>query len=256
MMFAKPVALNREAHRDLLFRRTGAYDFAAGMHVAPLCAAEFFVAAKEYAIVFVRTSEKHIFPVIVLGLNPQENSFVAADGQWRGRYLPLAVRSYPFAMLASAENNNSQLIIDETYPGFDLTAGTPLFGDGGEPAPELQQKLQQLAAHQQQAAMTHTFVAELERLGLLTERHAQVKFDGDAKFNLNGFMVVDEAKLNALEDADALGLMRSGYYALITAHLMSISNLGLLKSKIHSAGLEQLSKPPTTKKRKTAHAKD
>jgi SapC len=255
MMFAKPVALNREVHRDLLFRRTGAFDFAAAMHVAPLCAAEFFVAAKEYAIVFVRTAEKHAFPVIVLGLNQQENSFVAADGQWRGRYLPLALQSYPFAMLESVENGNSQVIIDETYPGFDLTAGMPLFGDGGEPAPELQQKLRQLSAHQQEVTLTRTFVAQLERLELLTERKAEVQLQGDAKFNLNGFLIVDEAKLNALSDADTLALARSGYSALITAHLMSIGNLGLLTSKSPPAGAEQLSKP-TTKKRKTEHAKN
>jgi hypothetical protein len=256
MMFTKPVALNRNAHRDLLFHPSGAYDFAARMHVAPICTAEFFLAAKEYAIVFVGTAEKRAFPVIVLGLNQEENCFVAGDGQWRGQYLPLAVRSYPFAIVKNADSGHSQVVIDETYPGFDLTAGNPLFVDGGEPGPELQQRLKQLELQQQEVARTWTFMTELERLGLLTERNAHVNSHGNGQFHLNGFLIVDEAKLNALKDPDLLGLMHSGYFALITAHLMSISNLGLLTSKAQSAGAEALVKPTTTRKRKTDHAKD
>jgi hypothetical protein len=232
MMFAKPVPLDRHTHRELLFQPMGGYEFAAGLHVAPLCASEFFPAAKEYAIVFVAGAKDETFPVIVLGLNKDENCFVAADGQWNARYLPLAVRAYPFAAVESADNANLQVLIDESYPGFGDTAGAALFGDTGDPGPELQQRLKFLQAHQQEVNQTRRFGAELVRLGLLTERSAQLRIESNAQFQLHGFSVVDEAKLDALGDAELLKLARHGHLSLITAHLLSISNLGLLAPRL------------------------
>jgi len=231
MMFAKPVALDRQTHRELLFQPMGGFEFAAGLHVAPLCATEFFPAAKEYAIVFVGTKDQP-FPVIVLGLNKDENCFVSADGKWNARYLPLAVRAYPFAAVETAANGNLQVLIDESYPGFGDTAGAALFGDAGEPGPELQQRLNFLQAHQREIQQTRRFGAELARLGLLTERSARLRIEGNSQFELNGFSVVDEAKLDALGDADLLKLVRPGYLSLITAHLLSISNLVLLAPRL------------------------
>jgi hypothetical protein len=228
MMFAKPVALDRQAHRELLFQPMGGYEFAAGLNVAPLCASEFFPAAKEYAIVFVTGPQAEAFPVIVLGLNQGENCFVSLDGRWNARYLPLAVRAYPFAAVESANTGNLQVLIDESYPGFGDTAGAALFGDSGDPGPELQQRLMFLQAHQQEVSQTRRFGAELVRLGLLTERSAQMRVESNAQFQLNGFSVVDEAKLNAVGDAELLQLARRGHLSLITAHLLSLSNLGLL----------------------------
>jgi hypothetical protein len=232
MMFAKPVALDRHTHRELLFQPMGGFEFAAGLHVAPLCASEFFPAAKEYAIVFVAGAQNEAFPVIVLGLNKDENCFVSPEGRWNARYLPLAVRAYPFAAVESAATGNLQVLIDESYPGFGDTAGAALFGDAGEPGPELQQRLKFLQAHQQEVSRTRRFGAELVRLGLLTERSAQLRLESDAHFQLNGFSVVDEAKLDALGDAELLNLARHGHLSLITAHLLSISNLGLLAPRL------------------------
>jgi hypothetical protein len=253
MMFAKPVVLNRETHRELLFQPAGAYGFAAGLHAAPLCASEFFPAAKEYAIVFARAADGSAFPVIVLGLHQDENCFVSSDGQWHARYVPFAVRSYPFTAVESTDTGSLQVVIDESYPGFDATVGTPLFGDTGDPTPELQEKMQFLQAYQREVIQTRRFAAELGRLGLLIERSAQLRAGDSAQFNLNGFWIVDEVRLNALEDADLLRLTRQGHLALITAHLLSISNLGLLPPRIkHSAEAA----PSTTKKKARVHAKE
>jgi hypothetical protein len=232
MMFTKPVALDRQAHRELLFQPMGGYEFAAGLHVAPLCASEFFPAAKEYAIVFARVESDKTFPVIVLGLNEDQNCFVSANGEWNARYLPFAVRAYPFGAVESTDSGNLQVLIDESYPGFGDTAGAALFGDTGDPGPELQRRLKFLQAHQQEVNQTRGFGAELVRLGLLTERSAEMRIEGDAQFQLNGFWVVDEAKLDQLGDEDLLKLARQGYLSLITAHLLSISNLGLLPPRL------------------------
>ncbi len=232
MMFTKPVALDRRAHRELLFQPMGGYEFAAGLHVAPLGASEFFPAAKEYAIVFARVETGKAFPVIVLGLNEGENCFVSSTGEWNARYLPFALRGYPFGAVENTDTGNLQVLIDESYPGFGDTAGAALFGDSGEPGPELQRRLKFLQAHQQEVNQTRGFGAELVRLDLLTERSAEMRIEGDAQFRLDGFWVVDESKLDRLSDEELLKLARHGYLSLITAHLLSISNLGLLPPKM------------------------
>jgi hypothetical protein len=232
MKFDKPVALNRHTHRELRFQRAGGFGFAAGMHAAPLGVSEFFAAAKEYAIVFVITEQGEPKPMVVLGLKPEENLFISRDGEWNARYLPAAVRSYPFAFIETVDRSSLQILIDEAYPGFGMAEGTALFSDAGEPAPELENKLKFLQAHQADIFLTRRLGVELSRLALLTERSAQLRVDADAQFNLNGFWIVDEAKLNALDDVELLRLARAGHLALITAHLLSISNLGLLAPKL------------------------
>jgi hypothetical protein len=254
MKFAKPVALNRNTHRQLRFRPEGGLSFAADLHAAPLGASEFFAAAKEYAIVFVRTGEEAL-PVVVLGWKKDENLFVSEDGRWNARYLPLSIRSYPFASVEAKDSANLHVVIDEAYPGFGDTEGTALFAEGGEPATELQGTLRLLQAQRHDIVQTRRLGAELNGLGLLTERSAQLQVTGGEQFRLNGFCMVDEAKLNALGDADLLRLARQGDLALITAHLMSISNLGLLTPK-SAPGADRTEKPrPAMKKKAAVHAK-
>jgi hypothetical protein len=229
-MFTKPIALNRDTHRQLRFRPIGGFSFASGLHSAPLCASEFYAAAKEYAILFVRLADGGAVPVVALGLKQQENLFVSREGQWNARYLPASMQAYPFAFIENADGDNLQILIDQAYPGFGETQGTALFDDAGDPSPELQQKLKFLQAHHSDRGRTRRLGAELVRLGLLTECSAQLQ--GDARFQLHGFWIVDEAKLAALDDAALLPLARQGHLSLITAHLLSISNLGLLPSKL------------------------
>jgi hypothetical protein len=254
MNFAKPVALNSNTHRQLRFRPSGGFRFAAGDHVAPLGASEFFVAAKEYAIVFVRSGGDAPTPVVVLGLKDHENLFISADGRWNARYVPLSIRSYPFTSVES--DANLQVVIDEGYAGFNETEGTALFADGGEPAPALQGTLNLLTAQRHDIQQTRRLGAEMDRLGLLTERTAELRMAGGERFKINGFSLVDEAKLNALDDAELLNLARQGHLALITAHLLSIGNLGLLATKLPPVVERHEPRALKTKTKAAAHAKN
>ncbi len=254
MNFAKPVALNRNTHRQLRFQPSGGFRFAAGDHAAPLGASEFFVAAKEYAIVFVRSGGDTPLPVVVLGLKDHENLFISADGQWNARYVPLSIRSYPFTSIKS--DANLQVVIDEAYAGFNDSEGTALFADGGEPAAELQSTLKLLTAQRHDIEQTRRLGAELHRLDLLTERTAELRMAGGERFKIDGFSLVDEAKLNALDDAELLNLARQGHLALITAHLLSIGNLALLATKLPPVAQPHEPKAPKTRTKAAAHAKN
>jgi hypothetical protein len=231
MKFDKPAALNRDTHRHLRLRPPGDFAFARALHAAPISVAEFYAVATEYAIVFVRSARGEYLPVVVLGVKPNENLFLSEDGRWQARYVPLSVRAFPFGLAETPDPMRLQVLIDEAYAGFGDAAGSPLFADSGDPAPELESTLERLQAQLQNILQTRTFGAELDRLGLLTERGAELRVAADARLKLAGFWMVDEARLQALDDANLLLLARRGHLSLITAHLLSIGNLDLLARK-------------------------
>ena len=67
--------------------------------------------------------------------------------------------------------------------------------------------------------------------GLLVENRAQVVLkDRRARFR-----VIDEAKLNALDDATVLDWRRKGWLPLVYCHLISISNWSNLVDRVPPA---------------------
>ena len=53
---------------------------------------------------------------------------------------------------------------------------------------------------------------------------------------LQGFSVIDEQKLQQLDDASLLDLARSGLLAWVHAHLMSLRNVSLLADRLAAPG--------------------
>ncbi len=231
-MLTHPIALNRDTHRGFRLRPAADFVYAARLHMAPLCATEFFAASREFPTVFARSDAGVTFPIAVLGLREGQNLYVDAQGRWLGRYVPASVRSYPFGFVEAADER-LQVLVDRDFAGFGPDVeGVRLFDESGEPGPELADKIRFLQAHRNELEQTRVFVAELKRLDLLMERTIELSQDGRQVASLRGLWVVDEARLNPLPDADLLGLARLGYLKLITAHLLSIGNLGPLSGRL------------------------
>src|SRR5262245_49510004 len=66
----------------------------------PLSFTEFSVACRDYPIAFLNAGDAGNFvPMVVLGLETQQNLFVTKDGVWEtSAYVPAYVRRYPFCM--------------------------------------------------------------------------------------------------------------------------------------------------------------
>jgi len=231
-MFSKPVILNKIAHKALRFSAVGGFSFADQFHAIPVCPAEFYQAAKEYPIVFARHAERdEFYPVLITGLKEGQNLLVGPEGQWLARYVPAAIRSYPFTY-HKQDGGEPLVLVDEAYPGFGHDVGISLFTAEGEFSLELKEKLRFLQDHLNQVELGQQFTRRLQELDLLVERTAQFVNNDRSGFMVNGCWVVDEAKLYALRDEDFLPLARQGYLALATAHLLSLSNFTLLAEKL------------------------
>jgi hypothetical protein len=231
MYYEKPVLLDREKHRNRRVLPTGGFGFSRKSNSLYLAAAEFNEACKEYPIVFTRSGNGKVVPVAVLGLREKENLCLDAQDRWVGRYLPAFLRRYPF-VLAEVPGQSLAVCIDEAYPGLSDTEGQALFDEKGQETPFLKQTLEFLTQYQHEYARTEAFCKKLEDNGLLKETNARANLRDGRVFTVNGLLVVDEKKLLELPDATVLALFRSGEMHLITAHLLSLSNIQRLADRL------------------------
>lgn len=233
LFYQRPVPLNTDIHRDTrLGPLNGNYKFCAGTNSIPLAAVEFFDAAREFPVAFTGQEGGPMFPIGLVGVRQNENLYVDDAGSWEGRYVPAFVRRYPFVLAEKREEEDFNVYLDEAYAGFGDKNGERLFTDGGEHTPLLKQALEFLSVYQGEIRRTRLFVEKLQSLGLLVPRVLEVVRAGAQPLVLQGFSVVDEAKLQALPDAELLDLARSGLLAWVHAHLMSLANVANLADKL------------------------
>jgi hypothetical protein len=229
--YEKPVLLDRVRHRGRRVRAGNSFAFARKANSVYLAGVEFNEACKEYAIVFTRSTAGRVVPVVMLGLRSRENLLVDADGAWDARYIPAFVRRYPF-VLAELPGQSLAVCIDEAFPGLNETEGEALFDAEGRDTPYLRNALDFLAHYQREHLRTEAFCRRLEQSGLLMEMNARADLVDGRSFTVNNVLVVDEKKLGALPDAQALAMFRGGELHLLSMHLVSLSNMQRLVDRM------------------------
>lgn len=230
--YEKPVALDREKHRNLKVRATGSFAFAGKANSLYLAGVEFNEACKEFAIVFTRVGSGRTVPVAMLGLRSRENLFVDPEGKWGAGYIPAFVRRYPFVLAELSGRTDMAVCVDEAFAGLNSAEGEPLFDATGHDTRFLQHAVDFLSRYQAEYLRTEAFCQRLEQAGLLVEMNAKADLVDGRSFTINGLLIVDEKKLLALPDATALSLFRSGELHLISMHLLSLSNMQKLVDRM------------------------
>lgn len=231
MIYQRPTLLNRDAHRQLRLRATDqGYAFSAQQHAIPLGASEFTDACREFPLVFALDGDDGGAALALLGLRQGENLWLDAEQQWQGDYIPAFLRRYPFGLLQ--EGDSFSVVVDEAHEGFGNEVGEALFTAEGEAEPLLQQAMAFLDRFQQQAELAQALVTRLRELELLVPQQLRATLPNGEALLVEGFSIVDEAKLHALNDASLLSLARNGELALIHAHLISLGNLPRLQQRL------------------------
>lgn len=228
--YEKPVLLNRDKHRRRKILPSTGFGFARKANSLYLAGVEFNEACKEYAIVFTRMGDR-VVPVVMLGLRSRENLFVDDREQWAGQYIPAFVRRYPF-VLADLPGSQMGVCIDEAFAGLNDAEGEALFDAQGNDTPFLRNALEFLHQYQKEYLRTEGFCRRLEQAGLLMEMNARADLVDGRSFTVSSLLVVDEAKLAALADAQAVALFRAGDLHLISMHLLSLSNMRKLVDRV------------------------
>lgn len=229
MFYQDLVPLNDKAHADLRVSTISSYGFAARSNSVPVLAGEFAECAREFPIVF-GGQPGSVVPAALLGLRDGENLFVDPQGNWLARYTPAFIRRYPFA-LGTGDTGQMLVCIDQTARCLTTTAGEALFVEGA-PSAALQRTMAFLREFQTAAVATAGLTQRIEVLGLLREADSLAQLRDGSEFRLSGLRVIDESRLNALDDEAVLDLVKSGAMKLIYAHLISLGNLAPLMDRL------------------------
>ena len=242
--YQKVVALNSDVHRNLKFAAEKVdFAFARDTTSVLLAGVEFVEAGHEYPIVFVRGDDKKMRSVALLGVRSEENLFVDEQGKWNARYIPAFVRRYPFVM-AEAEEGKLVVCIDEGCKALNSDHGVLMIDADGKLEPRMQEVMQFLKNFQEEFVRTESLIQQLDDLGLFVEQGARFDTGGGEVLQLSAFYLIDEVKLNLLEDDKLPALFRSGALLLAYLHLASLVNMRAFLDRLSA----QPSKQDTTNK--------
>ncbi|MFT7774756.1 SapC family protein [Roseateles sp.] len=236
-MYGELLPLDREVHKNLkLDTDQSIVGRVADQNSVFLAAVEFADACKEYPIVFVRAgngateAKPVVAPLAVLGLRAGSNLFVEGE-KWTGNYVPAYVRRYPFMMARLDDNaNNLAVCYDSKWQAFNEAKGEALFKDG-EPTEFLLNAKAFLENFEQEAERTRLICNLLVDMELLQDMRFEATLPNGEKFDVEGFLALDEKKYAELPDAKVLELHRNGLIALIEMHRLSMTNMNRLVGK-------------------------
>lgn len=248
-MYQQLTPLKPADHTRLRLRPVSDYRFARGELVAPIVIDEIADVAREFPIVFPVGSR---LPVALMGVEKDANAYVGSDGKWLATYIPAYIRHYPLAITrlpvapaaapakaagaatargkkgkgqeAAAAEPRFAVLLDVAAACVSEHEGEPIFDADGKPGGPAQQKLRLLELMQSRAGNTQALVQAIEQAGLLLERSIRIQRSGEPDRQVTGIRVIDEARLNQLDDAAFNRLRKRGALPLVYASLLSWAN--------------------------------
>jgi hypothetical protein len=231
--YGSVVPLDRHQHAGLGLRRDPGFGWAAGLNAVYLNAAEFFKAALDYPIAFVREPRSSEFlPMAILGLRAGQNLFVDAQGRWRAHtYVPAYFRRHPFCIAElppQGDDAGPQRLVCVQEDALVREGGEPLFAADGAATPAWELAQQLLEAIEGARQQTRVLTRRLEALGLLVPFDAVAMPKQGEGSRLQGLFRVDEAKLAEVPPRDYKTMSRKAELRAIYAHLLSLENFGRL----------------------------
>lgn len=224
-MYKKLEVLNKIEHKNKGVLEVTDFLYSKNLINAPIAISEFFEACKNYPIFFSKDKDGKWFSTVLLGYKENENLFVDKKGAWKElHYIPAFVRSYPFILSNNSERKELLLAVEKESLSESETS-KKLFDENGNNSEFLNGVLGFLNQFYSDTMATSEFIKQLEEWELLEEKVANVVNSKNEKYSLNGFFVVNEEKLKHLSKKKKDDICAKNAYALITAHLISLSNI-------------------------------
>ncbi|MDY0328290.1 MAG: SapC family protein [Arcobacteraceae bacterium] len=224
-MYKNLEVLNKEIHKSSALRELQDASFAKDIISAPLTVAEFFESCKDYPIVFAKEANGEWMATAMLGYKEKENLFINDENRWESkRYIPAFIRRYPFIFVQ--QNDQLLLAFDGQLKSEDKeNESRKFFKEDGTNSEFLDSVLKFLNQYQADAKATSEFIKQLDSWELLEEKVATIVNNKNERYNINGFYVVNEEKLKNLSKKKKDDICAKNALPLITAHLISLSNI-------------------------------
>ena len=215
--------ITQERHGGKHWRRFGSYRFAADRVLLPLAAAELSRAVMHLPIAFAHTEQGPMLCAL-LGVQPDRNLFVGANGRWQGGYVPAALRGHPFALARTGEDQLTLCIDEDSGLLTSPPDGEPFFGAEGKPTQAIQDVLKFLEQTERSRASAAALCKQLQEAGLIAEWPVKLKTSAGEQ-PLGGLQRVDESALGACPADTLKALQQSGALTLAYCQLLSMQHL-------------------------------
>ena len=224
-MYKKLEALNKIEHKNKGVTEVTDFLYSKELMNAPIALSEFFEACKNYPILFTKDKDEKWFATILLGYKQGENLFVDEKGAWKElHYIPAFIRSYPF-VLVNQENKKEMVFAVEGDYLNEKESSKKLFDKDGENSEFLNGVITFLNQFYADSLATADFIKQLDDWELLEEKIVNITNKKEEKFSLGGFFIINEEKLKHLSKKKKDDICAKNAYSLITAHLISLSNI-------------------------------
>ena len=234
-MYKNLEILNKINHKNFTVKEVKDFSYTKNLISVPVTINEFFEACKNYPIFFAKDSTNNWFATVMLGYKENKNLFVDDKGNWEKlHYIPAFIRRYPFVFIEQQIENKNELLValDSGYlVENEDDKQKRLFDDSGDNTEFLNKILDFLNQFNLDSNATTEFIKKLEELDLLEEKVATILNSNQEKFIINGFFIVNEDKLKHLSKKKKEEICNKNLSPLITAHLISLSNIQKLGMK-------------------------
>lgn len=226
-MYNNLEVVNKIAHKNIAVKEVTNFSYASKLINAPITIAEFFESCKDYPILFAKDANDGWMATVMLGYKENENLFVDSDGNWEKlRYIPVHIRRYPFIFVNQPNTNELALAMESDFKSEDDADKTrKFFKEDGTNSDFLNGVLGFLNQFQNDALATSEFIKQLDSWELLEEKVANIQTSAGQHYGINGFYVINEEKLKHLSKKKKDDICDKNAIPLITAHLLSLSNI-------------------------------
>ncbi len=225
------LAVTPENHRAKTWRQADSYLFASSLTLVSIVQAEATRAAGSLPLAFWKKQDTFEL-VAVMGLEPQRSLMVASNGRWLAGYIPAVLRAHPFWLARIPGHKHPALCVDEsTGLVEDAGKGQAFFDESGKAiTPALKAMLQLLGQVEESRVETERAAS------LLAAANVLVPFSFGTQPNrpaqdlaaLGELFMVDQARLNALDNESFTALRQHDALALAYAQLTSVHHLAAL----------------------------
>ena len=221
-------AITPQQYANKAWQRYSSYAFVAKCNVIPVVAAELAHLVAALPLGFVQTGASFQLMAIT-SLRPGTNLFVAPNGDWLGRYIPAAVRGYPFGVVKMQDQKSILCINESSGMVVQAELGEAFYDETGSLTHALKDMRDFLISVEADRVVTQAAVDALQAANLI-QRWPLHTLDGSRNVVVEGLYRVDETMLNAMSEDVFLSLRKAGGLPLAYAQLLSMSHLPMLQT--------------------------
>lgn len=223
------VPLSPVAHRDFVWLKNSDWHFARENAVMPVSAMEMPKLCTEFVSGWIESND-HLQLVVLMGLRPDFNLFVANDGSWLPGCMPVTLQCTPFT-IGLTEHRDPVLCFDDQAGSLSQASDSdrehayPLFNAEGALCKEADSITQTLLLHQQNLHNTRIASDALQEEGLIKPWAANINTELSGTVNLEGLFYLDEGALNRCSPEVLKSLQNKGALAMAYCQLISQQHL-------------------------------